>query len=418
MLGALKEIEATAEGTHCRKPFYHASISPSPDHSMTAAQWRYAIDRLELALGLKGQPRAVLAHVKGKREHVHVVWSRIDAERGRGISDSWNFLRHEHVARSLERAFGHKTVRGAFTVRDEQPRPKRTARLHELRQKERSGIQPTDIQAEVTALWHATTTGDQFRKRLEDAGYVLARGDRRTYVIVDAAGEVHALARRVNGARSRDIEARLSDLSIPTLPHVSEAVATTRERVSYLKRELERSAPKPHLLITKRLAMEEAGGGVRRLAFRSIGRAGKESVAVSYFSDLIRSWQVDNKQPAATSRKRKLHGRRSAAGRTISYAQERGAILLLYASKIAAAQLSRSPDNVAVVINALKAEEYAALNTLHEREAAEIEAQRRKRLPDDFKMAARGVCRRTRQPKDKPTRAHRYKYSNPPAPKR
>ena len=29
LLGALQEMEATAEGTRCRKPFYHASISPS-----------------------------------------------------------------------------------------------------------------------------------------------------------------------------------------------------------------------------------------------------------------------------------------------------------------------------------------------------------------------------------------------------
>jgi hypothetical protein len=402
---------------------------------MTAAQWRYAIDRLELALGLKGQPRAVVVHVKGKREHVHVVWSRIDAERGRGISDSWNFLRHEQVARSLEREFGHKTVRGAFTVRDEQPRPKRTARLHELRQKERSGIQPTDIQAEVTALWHSTTTGDAFRKSLEDAGYVLARGDRRTFVIVDAAGEVHALARRVNGARSRDIEARLSDLSILTLPHVSEAVATTRERVSYLKRDLERTTPNPHSLTIKPLTMEEAGSSVRRLAFRSIGRTRKESVAVSYFGDMMRLWQslrtgrwamtnaldakrANNRPPAATGGKRKPYVRRSATRRTSTYAQERGAILLLYASKIAAAQLSHGQDHVNAIVTALKAEERAALNALYEREAAEVETQRRKRLPEDFKMAARGISRRTARPRLKPTRAHRYKLSKPPAPKR
>lgn len=436
LLGALEEIEATAEGTRCRKPFYHASISPSPAHPMTAAQWRYAIDRLEVALRLKGQPRTVVAHVKRKREHVHVVWSRIDAERGRAISDSWNFLHHEMVARNLEREFGHKTVRGAFTVRDQQPRPKRTARLYELRQKERSGIRHTDIQAEVTALWHATTTGEQFRKRLDDAGYVLARGDRRTFVIVDAAGEVHALARRVNGARSRDIQARLGNLSMATLPNVSEAVATTRERASYLKREFERTAPNPNSLTTKPAMMEEARESVRRLAFRSIGLTHKASVAVSYFGDMMRLWQsrrtdrwvttpntlnakrASKRAPTANGGKRKSYVRRSTARRTSTYAQERGAILLLYASKIAAAQLYCPHDHVAAVVNALKAEQRAALEALYQREATEIETQRKRRLLADLSFAARDVSRRTTPPRLKPTRTPRYELLKPPAPKR
>jgi hypothetical protein len=35
---------------------------------------------------LDGQPRAMVFHVKGWREHCHVVWSRIDLQAGKARS--------------------------------------------------------------------------------------------------------------------------------------------------------------------------------------------------------------------------------------------------------------------------------------------------------------------------------------------
>jgi hypothetical protein len=44
-----------------------------------------AIALIAERLGLAGQPRIVLFHVKNGRHHCHVVWSRIDLERMKAI---------------------------------------------------------------------------------------------------------------------------------------------------------------------------------------------------------------------------------------------------------------------------------------------------------------------------------------------
>jgi len=116
--GALREMEAVALGSRCQKPFYHSSINTLAHERLTDEQRAHAIDRLEAALGLSGQPRIVVIHRKKDREHCHIVWSRISLERMCAISDSHNYRKHEQVARELEREFGHARVQGAHIERD------------------------------------------------------------------------------------------------------------------------------------------------------------------------------------------------------------------------------------------------------------------------------------------------------------
>src|SRR5262249_42219912 len=115
LYGALREMEAVALGTRAQRPFYHASINTPAHERLTDEQRAHAIDRLEEALDLSGQPRVVVIHHKRDcgdrlREHCHIVWSRIDFARMRVISDSHNYRKHERVARQLEREFGHARV--------------------------------------------------------------------------------------------------------------------------------------------------------------------------------------------------------------------------------------------------------------------------------------------------------------------
>ncbi|PNG24398.1 relaxase/mobilization nuclease domain-containing protein [Methylocella silvestris] len=57
------------------------SLSINPDQGLgelTRAKYRDYVDRVEKKLGLEGQPRAIVFHIKEGREDCHVVWSRID----------------------------------------------------------------------------------------------------------------------------------------------------------------------------------------------------------------------------------------------------------------------------------------------------------------------------------------------------
>ena len=234
--GALQEMEELAAACpNCRKPFYHASISPRAGERLNDTQRMQAIDRLERELGLTGQPRIVVVHEKKDRqrhgrEHCHVVWSRIDLARLRTISDSHNYRRHELVARELEQAFGHERVQGAHIEREGRARPKRTPSHAEMQQAARTGITPQAARAHITKIWRQSDTGAAFAKGLEDSGWILARGDRRDFVAVDPKGGVHSLARRIEGAKVKDVRARLVDLDPSALPSVAEARAMQRAR--------------------------------------------------------------------------------------------------------------------------------------------------------------------------------------------
>ena len=227
---SLREMEAVGSGTRCKRALYHASINTRADERMTVAQWQVAIDALEERLGLKDQPRVVVMHEKEGREHIHIVWSRIDSERMCAISDSHNYRKHEEVAREMERQFGHARVQGAHAERDGVARPERTPATADLQQAARSGRALDQVREDITAAWSQTDSGEGFRAELAERGYVLARGDRRDHVVVDAAGEVHSVARRIRGARAQDVRSRLAD--VRDMPSIKEAQQRQAERAA------------------------------------------------------------------------------------------------------------------------------------------------------------------------------------------
>jgi hypothetical protein len=229
--GALVEMEALGAGTRSTKPFYHASINTRADERLTDQQRTHAIDKLETALGLSGQPRVVVVHEKESREHCHIVWSRIDVERLAAISDSHNYRKHEQVARDLERAFGHERVQGAHIEREGKQRPKRTPSHADMLQAERTGLSVKTVKGRITELWRRADSGQAFAAALTSEGYMLARGDRRDFVVIDPRGGTHSLARRVEGARVKDIRERMRDLDPTELPSVTEARQSQRPRL-------------------------------------------------------------------------------------------------------------------------------------------------------------------------------------------
>jgi hypothetical protein len=227
---ALLEMEAVASGARSTRHFYHASLNTRADELLTPEQERRAIDRLEAELGLTDQARAVVAHVKEGRAHLHVVWSRIDLETMTAIPDSHNYRRHELVARELEREFGHARVQGAHIERDGVERPDRTPAHAEMQIAERTGLTPQEAKAEITAIWQRTDNGAAFQAALAEEGWILAAGDRRDFVVIDRHGGTHSLARRVEGAKAKDIRERLADLDPASLPSAAEARAIQAER--------------------------------------------------------------------------------------------------------------------------------------------------------------------------------------------
>ena len=246
--GALLEMEAVAAGARTTKPFYHGSINTRADERLTDEQRMRAIDRLEAGLGLSGQARTVVVHEKEGREHCHIIWSRIDLDRMAAISDSHNYRKHEEIARALEREFGHERVQGAHAEREGKQRPDRTPSHAEMLQADRTGLSPKEVREQVTQLWQRADSGQAFAVALWQAGYVLARGDRRDFVIIDARGGTHSLSRRIEGATAKDIRERLADMDPGRLPNVADAKNVQRARQERdAARAKERPEPEPEI---------------------------------------------------------------------------------------------------------------------------------------------------------------------------
>ena len=228
--GALLEMGAMGAGSRSGRRLYHANIDWRHDETMTDAQKAQAVADLGRELGLEHQPRAVVEHVKEGREHLHVVWLRIDTDTMKAIPDSHNFRKHEAVARELERQFGHERVQGAHIEREGVERPERRPSDPEMMQAARSGLTPAEAKAELSEIWRSTDTGRAFVAAVEDAGWMLARGDKRDFVVIDRHGETHSLSRRIEGAKAAEVRQRMADIDPATVPTVDQAREAVRDR--------------------------------------------------------------------------------------------------------------------------------------------------------------------------------------------
>lgn len=228
---ALYEMKAVASGTRCKNFFYHANLNPRDDERLTATQWEKAVDALEKELGLEGQARFVVEHEKHGRVHRHVVWSRIDVDKMKAIRMDNDFAKHQEVSRQLEKEFGlEKGVSVLGPAAKKGKRPERRPKPWEVFRGQLRGVNVQDFKEEINGLWNGANNAEAFISALEGRGYILAQGDSRAYCVVDRNGDVHSLARRLEGVYAADVREKLSDIDPKTLPHVKVAAAYQREQ--------------------------------------------------------------------------------------------------------------------------------------------------------------------------------------------
>ncbi len=220
--GAFAEFEAVALGTKCTQPLYSLSINPSQPISRT--QYDEAIEAIEQKLGLSGQPRVVVFHEKYGRAHAHVVWSRVKVDTMRAIPMSHDHRKLCDLACDLAHRFGHELPPGlkAWEKKERFEKHKIEPTLGERAQAQKSGITPDERRAQITALYEQADSGPAFQAALADAGYVLAKGERRGFVLVDQDGEVHSLSRYIAGHSAKKIRQKLSPLTPDDLPDIDE----------------------------------------------------------------------------------------------------------------------------------------------------------------------------------------------------
>lgn len=239
--GAFAEWEAIAKAlTRARQ--YLCSLSINPDElqgRLTRAQYLDYIERAEERLGLTGQPRAIIFHVKqgddGRaRQHCHVIWSRTDVENKRAIPLSFFKEKMMMVTREFARDHGLTLPQGYYHHEDALRRRNRQLTAYDCIKQKETGISHEERMAAVTSAWRQCDNAKAFVAALEDHGYVLARGGNSTrIVLVDFYGHVTALTRLIDdpNVRARQVRDFLgADFAPDTLPSVEQAQAHAAER--------------------------------------------------------------------------------------------------------------------------------------------------------------------------------------------
>ena len=227
--GAFAEWEVCAYAmTGCRNYLYSLSVNPDPaQRQLTRAEYRDYIDRAEGKLGLLGQPRAIVFHIKDGREHCHVVWSRIDTEHGKAVHQPFDRQKLMMVTRQFAREHGLALPGGMVPDAGRERGKKKSLSLYEKHQQDATGLTKEERIRQVTDAWRRSDGARAFVRALEELGYVLATG-KRPYVLVDLYGEMNALPKLIDdrAVRTKDIRAFLEpDFPAVSLPSVDEARA-------------------------------------------------------------------------------------------------------------------------------------------------------------------------------------------------
>ena len=119
---------------------------------------------------------------------------------------------------------------------------------NEFEQARRLGTDLKAIRNAIRECWEQSDSGKSFAAALDARGLILARGDKRDFVVIDHAGGDHALSKRITGAPAAEIRARLADIDRRQLPSV--AMAKTMQQRA-------RPASEPEIMPTAKRGIGE-----------------------------------------------------------------------------------------------------------------------------------------------------------------
>jgi Relaxase/Mobilisation nuclease domain len=217
---AFRSVHVLAEATRAEQPFFHVQVRLPEGENLTRQQWEKTANRIERMLGLKDQPRAIAFHIdkKTSEEHMHVAWSRIDAETMQAIPLPFFKDRLKKVCRELELNLGLQKVSSQRDSKIEYA-PTRD----EDQQARRLGVDVHKIRETIRVCYDRSDCGQSFKAALEHEGVILAQGDRRDYLAVYEGGGYLNLGKKLLGATAAQVRKKLADIDREKLPSLERA---------------------------------------------------------------------------------------------------------------------------------------------------------------------------------------------------
>ena len=234
IVDAFRSVHVMAEATKCHEPFFHVQIRNPQGEALSREQWEYTANRIERMLGLKDQPRAIAFHIEEQTgdRHMHIAWSRIDDETMTARPLPYYKERLKKISRELELHFGITVV-----PNERESSIKYAPTRAEDEQARRLGLDVHAGRQTIRDCFERSDGGRGFEAALADHGMILAQGERRDYVVIDQAGGMHALGKRILGTTAAETRQRLADLPRENLPSVEQAKDFIREQAETRRQE-------------------------------------------------------------------------------------------------------------------------------------------------------------------------------------
>lgn len=225
LFGAFAEAEAISQATQCQKYLFSLSLNPPPDADVSVADFEKSVADAEKRLGLAGQPRVIVFHEKNGRRHAHAVWSRIDGQELKAINIPHYKRKLAGLSQELYRTHDWEMPEG---FKDAEKRDPQNFSRQEAEQAKRHGHDPKAQKAMFQRCWQQADSRASFAAALKEEGYLLARGDRRGFVAVDATGKVWSLSRWC-GVKPKNLRARLGrEDALPRVDDVTDQLGGLR----------------------------------------------------------------------------------------------------------------------------------------------------------------------------------------------
>jgi len=221
--GNMADLEdARADAIRFGREYAVRHWSLSPDKLITDEQITELVDRLCAEFGFDPERAVIWRHTKsraidsGCNQHYHLCVPEVDPITGGVMSSSHDFARHEKIARSVELAWGHRTVPGphmdAVVTALDQEAPPDAAALRGIatvdhsasfgevdhQRLKRAGFDLPRIREMISEALSAATDRADFDARLSAIGLRLRTGDKKDTPIIETTQDgilVGSLAR-------------------------------------------------------------------------------------------------------------------------------------------------------------------------------------------------------------------------------
>ena len=196
-------------GQKLQKPVFSYSLSWHPEQNPTREEMVAQAEASLSYLGLSEHEALFVSHADEPHPHVHVITNTVHPESGLTAGLKFDRRRFQQWALAYEQENGK-----IYCPQREENAQKREAEQSKPKE-ERQDVRYKD--PVILEAWQSSDSGQSFKTALESSGYELAQGNRRI-VVVDHWGKAHNPVRYLEGVKTREFKARLSDLDLSALP--------------------------------------------------------------------------------------------------------------------------------------------------------------------------------------------------------